>query len=173
MGKSEQKAKAREKHLMDNFKLVPAQWDAVDEYQGRVCWVCGRPNQPDKKGRVKRLSTDHAHADGLFRGLLCQQCNPLLGKLERAYIRLGLHKVPGLDFVTIVKRLASYVQNPPAVIALGKPHYGYAGSVGTKTHRKMLKKLARTAVLKVRRRRTKGERINSRSSSRPFGKVKT
>lgn len=142
---SEQKAKAREKHLRDNFKLEVWQWEMVDEYQHHVCWVCGRPNAPDKKGRVKRLSTDHAHADGLFRGLLCQKCNPLLGKLERAYVRLGLHKVPGLDFVTIVSRLALYVQNPPATAALGAPHYGYPGSVGTKAHRKMLKRLARTA----------------------------
>jgi hypothetical protein len=148
MGKDEQKAKAREKHLRDNFKLEVWQWNKVDEYQGRVCWVCGRPNYTGK-----RLSTDHAHVDGLFRGLLCQQCNPLLGKLENAYIRLGLHKIPGLDFVTIVARLAQYVKNPPATAALGKPHYGYPGKVGTKTHRKLLKKLARAAQ------RIKGKRF--------------
>lgn len=132
--------KARAKHLMDNFKLTPAKWDTVDEYQGKVCAVCGRPNYTGK-----RLSTDHAHADGLFRGLLCQQCNPLLGKIENAFVRLGMHKVPGLNLVDVIKKLAEYVQNPPATAALGKPHYGYPGRVGTKTHRKLLKRLARAA----------------------------
>jgi Recombination endonuclease VII len=132
--------KARAKHLMDCFKLTPEQWEKVNEFQKQVCWVCGRPNPPNKKGRINRLSTDHAHTDGLYRGNLCQQCNPLLGKLERAYMRLGMHKVSGLDFVTIVKRLALYVESPPATKALGKPHYGYAGNVNTKTHRKFIKK---------------------------------
>lgn len=132
--------KAREKHLMDNFKLTTEKWDKVDEYQGRVCAICGRPNNTRK-----RLSTDHAHADGLFRGLLCQQCNPLLGKIENAFIRLGMHKVPGMTLVNVIKKLAEYVQFPPATAALGAPHYGYPGRVGTKTHRKLLKKLARQA----------------------------
>ena len=141
MGKSEQKAKAREKHLMDNFKLTPEKWDQVAAFQQQICWVCGRSNPPNKRGVAISLATDHAWKDGLFRGLLCSRCNPLLGKLERAYIRFGFHKVPGLDFVTIVKRLAEYVQFPPATQALGYPHYGYPGNVGTKAHRKRLKKL--------------------------------
>jgi Recombination endonuclease VII len=148
MDPATKKEKAWTRHLMNNFKLTPEKWDRVETFQKKVCWICGRPNYTGK-----RLSTDHAHTDGLFRGLLCQQCNPLLGKLERAYIRLGLHKVSGLDFVTIVSRLALYVQNPPATAALGGPHYGYAGSVNTKTHRKRLKKLAREEKAKLKRRR--------------------
>ena len=136
MGKEEQKQKARARHLQDNYNLTIEQSDAIEEYQGNVCWVCGRPEHVQNR----RLATDHSHITGLIRGKLCSQCNPLLGKLENAFIRLGLHKVLGLDFVRIVKRLALYVENPPAIAALGKEVFGYRRP-GTKKHRKLLKKM--------------------------------
>ena len=137
MGKESEKARA--KRLRDNYNLSIEEWNAVDAYQKGLCFACGR------RERVagRRLATDHSHIDGLVRGLLCSQCNPLLGKLENAYIRLGLHKVPGLNFVDVVIRLALYVKNPPATAALGREVFGYAGKVGTKKQRKLLKKLAK------------------------------
>lgn len=50
-----------------------------------------------------------------------------------------MHKIPGVKFVDIVKKLALYVENPPAVVALGKQVFGWAGKVGTIRHRKFLK----------------------------------
>jgi hypothetical protein len=66
-----------------------------------------------------------------------------LGKLENAFIRLGLHKVSGIDFVGVVERLAAYVKSPPAVAALGKEVFGWPGKVGTKKHRKFIQKQAK------------------------------
>ncbi len=43
-----------------------------------VCESCGRPES--RKG--KRLSLDHCHRTGQFRGWLCFHCNTSLGKLE-------------------------------------------------------------------------------------------
>ena len=127
--------KARAKRLKDNYNLTVEESDRIDAYQGYDCWVCGRPEPV--KGR--RLAVDHAHfGSGLIRGKLCSRCNPLLGKLENAFIRLGMHKL-GLDFVKIVERLAAYVKNPPAVTALGREVFGWPGKVGTKRHRKFLK----------------------------------
>jgi hypothetical protein len=137
VGKIETQEKARAKRLLDNYNLTTAQSDAIDVYQGCVCWVCGRPEHV--AGR--RLAVEHSHVSGLVRGKLCSQCNPLLGKLENAYIRLGLHKVPGLNFVQIVERLAAYVKSPPAVAALGKEVFGWPGKTNTKRHRKFLKRL--------------------------------
>jgi len=124
---------------MDSFKLTVEKWDRVEAFQKKRCALCGRlerrPNQ--------RLASDHAHSDGLFRGLLCSQCNPLLGKLENAFVRLGLHKEEGVTLLYIVRMLHIYLENPPASQALGYDHYGYPGKVGTKKHRAMLKRLAR------------------------------
>jgi hypothetical protein len=141
MGKAESLLKARAKYLLDNFKLTPEEWDKIAAYQLYVCWVCGLPNASNK-----RLSTDHDHDnEGEVRGLLCSRCNPLLGKLENAFKRYGLHKLPGITLIGILKGLLRYLESPPARAALGRIHLGYKGRIGTKAHRKLLKKLAKVA----------------------------
>jgi Recombination endonuclease VII len=133
--------KARAKRLKDYYNLTIEKWEAMDTYQRSLCWLCGR-----RERTGKRLATDHSHLDGLVRGLLCSQCNPLLGKLENAFVRLGLHKVAGLTLIAIVEKLADYLKNPPATQALGQSVYGYAGRTGTKTHRKFLKRQAKAVT---------------------------
>jgi hypothetical protein len=130
--------KSRAKRLMDGFKLTIEKWERVNSYQGGVCALCGRSCHTGK-----RLATDHSHLDGLFRGLLCAQCNPILGKLENAWVRLGMHKQTSVTFVEFVSRLLGYVQAPPATTALGYEHFGYPGKVNTKKHRLMLRRLAK------------------------------
>ena len=127
--------KARAKRLSDNYNLTIEESDKIDAYQKNVCWICGRPEPVT--GR--RLATDHSHLDGLIRGRLCSRCNPLLGKLENAFVRLGMHKIPSVQFVQIVERIAAYVKNPPATAALGRQVFGWAGKIGTIRHRKFLK----------------------------------
>jgi Recombination endonuclease VII len=121
---------------MDCFKLTTEKWDTVDRHQGNRCAICGRPERRPNQ----RLATDHDWATGEFRGLLCSQCNPWVGKLERAFIRLGMHK-EGLVFRDTVLKLAHYMSCYPAYKALGYVHIGYAGDVSTKAHRKRIKKL--------------------------------
>src|SRR5579859_525749 len=128
--------KAREKRLLDCFKLTVEKWDRVEAFQQKRCALCGRPERRPNQ----RLATDHDWFTGLFRGLLCSQCNPLVGKLERAFIRLGMHKEAGVRLVDIVGKLNTYLKFPPASQALGYDHVGYAGSVSTKKHRKFIKK---------------------------------
>jgi Recombination endonuclease VII len=141
MGKAETAQRAWAKRLWDNYKLTPEQWQKIYDHQGGVCYICGRPEHV--AGR--RLAVDHSHLDGLIRGLLCSKCNPLLGKLENAFVRLGMKK-DGLNLVAIVLRIALYVKSPSATEALGAPVYGYAGRTGTKKHRKMLKKLRKSVI---------------------------
>src|ERR1700676_964042 len=129
--------KARAKRLSDNYNLTIEESDRIDAYHKNVCWICGRPEPV--VGR--RLATDHSHLDGLIRGRLCSRCNPLLGKLENAFVRLGMHKIPGVQFVQIVEKIAAYVKNPPATLALGRQVFGWAGKIGTIRHRKFLKRL--------------------------------
>lgn len=42
----------------------------------KLCECCGRPPG------LKRLSLDHDHKTGLFRGWLCLLCNTAIGKLD-------------------------------------------------------------------------------------------
>lgn len=121
---------------MDNYKLTIEQYEAILDYQRGVCYACQQPEPV--AGR--RLAVDHDHGTGLARGLLCSRCNPVLGKLERAFIRFGLAKVLGLTVTRWLSRMGRYVDSEPATQALGYQHFGYAGRVGTKTHRKRIKK---------------------------------
>ena len=134
MGVKEDKARA--KRLMDNYKLTVDDYDAILAYQGGVCYACGQPEPV--AGR--RLAVDHDHTTGLVRGLLCSRCNPVLGKLERAFVRFGLAKIAGLTMTRWLSRMGRYVVDEPATRALGHQHFGYVGRVGTKAHRKRIKK---------------------------------
>lgn len=124
------------KRLMDNYKLTIEQWEAMHAHQGGVCYVCREPEPV--KGR--RLAVDHNHTTGEIRGLLCSRCNPVLGKIERAYMRFGLGNVLTLDVVKWLVRMGQYMAQHPARIALGQQHIGYVGRVGTKAHRDRLRK---------------------------------
>lgn len=142
MNAAEKKEKARAKRLMDNYKLTLEDFEKISEYQGYVCWGCGQ--REPVKGRS--LANDHRHRDGLVRGHLCSRCNPVLGKLENALARYGLIAA-GVDEAVWITRMAVYMSDPPAVKALGRQHFGYPGRVGTKKHRKLLKKLKKTGAL--------------------------
>lgn len=111
-------------------------------HQRGVCAVCREPQPISKKGKSKRLATDHDHVSGEIRGLLCSRCNPLLGKIENAFVRYGLSKVDGLTVLIVVARLLDYMTNPPARYALGKVTLGFPGRVGTKAHRDWIRAAA-------------------------------
>jgi hypothetical protein len=119
--------KARAKRLLLYFKITPEEWEKILDFQGKVCYIC---RKVQKSG--KRLATDHSHRTGILRGLLCSQCNRLLGKIENA----------GWTVETII-RCYDYLEEPPAPLALGRTVITFAGRLGTKRHRKHLKKEAK------------------------------
>jgi len=128
------KEKQREKYLWNNFRLTPEDWERVFLFQKGVCAVCGFPQPPTKKG-PRRLAVDHSHDTGESRSLLCSRCNPLLGRLENAFKRYGLHKLPGISLLLILKGLLRVLEDPPVRLALGRVVIGYPGKTGTNTHR--------------------------------------
>jgi hypothetical protein len=58
-------------HLKKEHGLTPAQYDTMSAAQQGHCKTCGRGDQ--------RLHVDHDHATGVIRGLLCGNCNRMVG----------------------------------------------------------------------------------------------
>jgi len=79
-----------------SLKLSKMYGITIDDYlrilakQNGVCAVCG------KTGGQKCLSVDHNHNTGKVRGLLCQRCNLVLGRME--------------DNPALIVKLAKYVK---------------------------------------------------------------
>jgi len=111
--------KARQKYLLDNFKLLLVDWMKLFDFQKGQCAICGN--------KLIKANTDHDHKSGETRGLLCARCNRALG-------RFG-------DRLDLLLAAVAYLQSPPARKALGRIHIGWPGRIGTKKHRKMIAKL--------------------------------
>lgn len=100
-------------HLDTAYGLTAEEYDELKAYQDGYCWGCMRAS-----GATRALSVDHRHSDGLLRGLLCRPCNSLLGHLR--------------DDPEALRRLAFYLDHPPAVQVLGER---FVPLDGAPTHR--------------------------------------
>ena len=92
------------------YKITPEEQDAVEQFQRkdsvlRILLTKGNPKEP------ARLYTDHSHTSGLFRGRLAYLINKGLGVIEGTY----KERTPA-----ILRALADYLDNPPAVRVVGE-----------------------------------------------------
>lgn len=74
----------REREARRLYGLEPEDFDRLLAAQNGVCAICRRPargkaNGRAKAGREPRLHVDHCHTTGRVRGLLCGNCNTLIG----------------------------------------------------------------------------------------------
>jgi hypothetical protein len=69
----------RRRWLFRQFGLTPEDWDAMFAAQGHICGACGSPSPRRRNGK---WATDHDHATGKVRGILCYVCNVALGYYE-------------------------------------------------------------------------------------------
>ena len=68
-------------------------YDALLEFQGGGCAICGKPPNPER-----RHALDHDHKTMLLRGILCTVCNRrLTSRLTADWLR----------------KAADYLDNPP------------------------------------------------------------
>ncbi len=67
------------RQTLRRYGLTTASYDALLEAQGGVCGMCKEPEKLLRYGKVQRLSVDHDHETGAVRGLLCVNCNKVLG----------------------------------------------------------------------------------------------
>lgn len=79
----------RERHLIRKYGVTLAAYDRMFAEQGGKCAVCA-------KTQTRAFDVDHDHKTGVVRGLLCTNCNRMIGhagdsanNLERAadYLR--------------------------------------------------------------------------------------
>lgn len=82
----------RQRNLMRAYGLTLEQYDAMFESQGGVCGICKHPETRLRKdGELFALAVDHDHSccpgkrtcGKCVRGLLCWECNNILGKIEK------------------------------------------------------------------------------------------
>lgn len=73
--------------LLKAFDLPYEEWEAKLKSQNYVCEICKQPEKTVHhiSGKLKALAVDHCHASKEkinIRGLLCQRCNRVLGKVN-------------------------------------------------------------------------------------------
>lgn len=87
-----------EKNLIHRLRTKAKEYglepDTIETYylqHNGKCDICGQePSERSRSGGPrKRLSIDHNHATGEFRGLLCQPCNKALGNFKDDPALLG------------------------------------------------------------------------------------
>lgn len=71
----------RRRNLVIKYGLSVEDWDALFEAQGRRCPIC-------KASDLDKWDTDHDHATGQVRGILCPPCNRGIGQLKDDPARL-------------------------------------------------------------------------------------
>ena len=72
---------ARKASLKRRFGITLEDYENMLESQGYVCAIChGNETVMDKRiGRPRNLAVDHCHNTGKIRGLLCTNCNTMIG----------------------------------------------------------------------------------------------
>jgi Recombination endonuclease VII len=112
---AEEKERKIAAHLKNTFGITPAYYAFLLANQGGGCAHCGKPETSmDRRwGVVRRLSVDHCHDTGRVRGLLCNSCNPAMGKLGDTleHFRTLTRYLAG---VTIQHPLQCLLDLPPA-----------------------------------------------------------
>lgn len=77
----EKVAKINRKHkLMRNYGITIEQYEILLKKQSGKCAICG--TSEIRRAKAKYFNIDHNHKTGNIRGLLCHDCNIILGKLN-------------------------------------------------------------------------------------------
>lgn len=92
---------SKKAQLKKNYNLTWERYQEMLIQQGGVCKVCGQPETKKPHG----LSVDHCHVTNQVRGLLCSNCNSVLGYAK--------------DSLEILMKCIAYLENsvkiPPEV----------------------------------------------------------
>jgi hypothetical protein len=77
------KEKSRDYWYRSRYGISLGDYAEMLEIQHGVCKICHKPETAkNNRGEIRSLSVDHNHTTGQARGLLCHNCNGLLGKAQ-------------------------------------------------------------------------------------------
>jgi hypothetical protein len=67
--------------LLYRYGITLLQYKQLQEKQNNKCAICKKEetNIHNSSGKITRLAVDHCHTSGKIRGLLCKNCNLLIG----------------------------------------------------------------------------------------------
>jgi len=76
-------AEIKNSSLKYHYNITLGQYQDLQKNQSNKCAICGnKEKSKDSKGMIRQLSVDHNHQTSEVRGLLCNNCNRLLGNAE-------------------------------------------------------------------------------------------
>ncbi len=73
------KIRNRQHSLLRNYGITIEQYEEISKQQKHLCKICNLPETRIASGKVSYLAVDHCHMTGKIRGLLCLNCNRMLG----------------------------------------------------------------------------------------------
>lgn len=71
--------KVRDLHLRATFDISLEDYNRMHTSQDGKCAICGEPETIKRNNKPRMLAVDHCHGSQRVRGLLCGNCNPMIG----------------------------------------------------------------------------------------------
>jgi hypothetical protein len=86
----------RERHLIRKYGVTQADYDRIFQDQGGKCAIC-------EKTQDRAFDVDHDHISGRVRGLLCTNCNRMVGHAHDDAARLR----KAAEYLEVVPQVAA------------------------------------------------------------------
>ena len=68
--------------LQHRYGINAIRYEMMLKSQNGVCAICKGPNLRKQNNKIDRFAVDHNHLTGKIRGLLCYNCNTMIGRFE-------------------------------------------------------------------------------------------
>jgi len=72
----------RRRRTIHEYGITEVDYEMMLKSQNGVCAICGLPEIVKQADKIQSLSIDHDHKTYRVRGLLCENCNHMLGKVK-------------------------------------------------------------------------------------------